>query len=274
VKGSGGQPVESSWWSACWRLLKHPATGSVVGVIGLLSGLLFYLWSKAEKAPAYTVSPTEVLAAIGDLSSNLAIQWQGKPVPNVCITRIALWNEGNLPITSSDLPEGDPLRLVPSKPVDILFVQVEGTSRKRLIFSTRIVQDEEMKLPIVYLGITGGDGLEKMDGGEFRVVYSGDWDTEFRVEGRVVGVPGGFAFKTVGKRRAPKFDLGRWAPLILTLLTVLASLLILLMGIRRLRVRNVFGYFYVVMSFSYVAVGAWGYWRMSPFALPLWISFR
>lgn len=270
------EPINSSWWLLCWRTLKHPATGSAVGVVGLISGFLFYESSRAEKVPVYAVSPTEVLAASGDLSSNLGIYWQGKQVPNVCLKRIALWNEGSLPITSSDLPEADPLRLVPSKTVDILFVQVAGISRRRLKFATRIVTDAESKRPVVYLGIVGGDGLEKMDGGELQVVYSGDRDTEFRVEGRVVGVPGGFTRKLVGRQttsspRGPN----RWISLLIIAPVLLGSPYILYAGVRRLRSqRIVFGWLYIGMSAVYFSSAIWAYRRLGAFVLPTWISFQ
>ena len=211
---------------------------------GIAKWRFFYIRGAANRIPAYAVNPTEVLATDGDLSSDLAISWRGKTVPNVCVKRIALWNDGTLPITGSNLPQSDALRLIPSKPVEILFVQVAASSRKRLLFTTRIALDEESKRSVVYIGIDGGDGLEKNDGGEFRIVYSGDRDTDFRVEGRVVGVAGGFTLiKTASREREPSnFTERRWTSILFIGAVPPVSLIYLFMSIVAIRAGMRLGY--------------------------------
>jgi hypothetical protein len=71
------------------RFFQHPATGSLIGVLGVVSGLCFFWLGRAQKSPVYAVNPTEVFAATGDLSSELAIVVDpfvgGGTVPVACV---------------------------------------------------------------------------------------------------------------------------------------------------------------------------------------------
>jgi hypothetical protein len=73
--GETVKPNQQTGLMRLWSLLRHPVTGYVVAIaIAVLS------YSKTERVPVYAVSNTELLAGSGDLSSNLALYWQGKQV--------------------------------------------------------------------------------------------------------------------------------------------------------------------------------------------------
>jgi len=186
-----GQPhgktsANTLWWK---KTLASPVAGSVIGLIGVATGIVFYFAGSKEKQPVYFMSRTEVVANNDAFSSRLNIQWDGASVPNVCVTRISLWNAGREPIDTCDFTASDPIRIVSSKPIHFLYAQEVAASRSTLKVGlpSSPVKAESLDLSF------SDDVFEKDDGVMVKIVYSGLPDTHFSVRGRVKGTHNGFA---------------------------------------------------------------------------------
>src|SRR5687767_819301 len=77
------------------RLKKH--SSSVFGVVGVLIGGFFswlFTWMYySEVKPVYAVSTVEAIS--NTVSPKLSLNWEGSRIENVCVQRIALWNDGS-----------------------------------------------------------------------------------------------------------------------------------------------------------------------------------
>lgn len=164
------------------RFLGRPSIGFLFGLGGIVATLLtWYFYPKVD--PTYRVWPVETVAKRE--SPRLTVEWDGKPIENLCICRIALWNNGKEPITQDKLPNSDPLRIV-SNDVHILAIETANSSRQTLTFDTKIAEHADS----VHIAIDGGDAMEKGDGAVFRILFTGNCKSAFTVAGRVIGSAG------------------------------------------------------------------------------------
>jgi hypothetical protein len=196
------------------QFLANPITSVGIGIVGVVAAWFFYLLSLSRITPVYRVSPVEVVAR--QESPRLSVAWEGHPIPNLCVCRVAFWNEGEIPLRSSDLPLSDPLRIVPTKNVHILTAEVSNVSRRTLSLNLSLTPTA------VLVGINGNDALEEMDGAAIRVLFTGDCGTDFDMRGRVIGVASGF-HRGIAFRPIPK-----WLRLVTAGIVVL--MMILLVG--------------------------------------------
>jgi hypothetical protein len=217
-----------------------PTVGLAFGAVGIIATFLAYWLSLASVEPVYRVSGVEVMAR--KESPRLGVTWDGTPIGNLCVCRLAIWNNGKLPIRHSDLPASDPLRIVPTKTIQILAVEPVNLSRANLRLGVVINSGRKDAEPspivhsprtepitsVVYLNILGGDALERFDGAAFRVLFTGDCSATFRVEGRVVGTKSGFRLVS-----GAKAAIGTgWETLLI------ASAFVLMLGQQLHRLRN------------------------------------
>jgi hypothetical protein len=137
-------------------------------------------WFYPSVDPTYRAFPADTVAR--KESPRLAVTWDGAPIDNLCVSRVALWNAGRQPITQDKLPTSDPLRIVPTQAVRILAVDIANSSRPTLTLDTQIVAGI-----YVQLSIHGGDAMEKGEGVAVRLLFTGDCKSDFQVAGRVIG---------------------------------------------------------------------------------------
>jgi len=174
-----------------WILAKHPVTTLAVG---LLVAFIIFLASKKEKDPVFIVNKPELVAQTVYGEEKLKIYWDNKEVKNVASVKIGFWNNGSLFIDKSDFASTDPLRIIPTEKTDILAIQALKTSRSSLQFETYIDTNAEGTRSII-IKIRGDEALEKFDGGLFHVLFSGPLKSNWKIVGRVKGVPQGFKQK-------------------------------------------------------------------------------
>lgn len=197
-----------------WDVLKHPVTGLLVG-IGVT--LLFHHLSQREAAPVFATSDAETIASAERPDPRLIITWDGIRIPGMSSTRVALWNAGKDYIDPANVLS--PITIIPEKQVPILDVNVLRTSRPELRITPTVFRDPVMKRDVVRLSIEGDEVLERNDGVMLGILYAsvaGDSlsGTDFRVAGRIKGIPAGF-------RRQGWAEANAGAPLLATIIVVL-----------------------------------------------------
>ena len=147
-------------------------------------GLAWWFYPSID--PTYRAYPSDTVARRE--SPRLTVNWDGRPIDNLCVSRVALWNAGNQPITQDKLPTTDPVRIVPTRTIHILGVELANSSRPTLSLDTQIVASD--KTDNVRFAIHGGDALEKGEGVAVRLLFTGDCTSDFQVVGRVIGSSG------------------------------------------------------------------------------------
>jgi hypothetical protein len=230
-------PIESGDYNrvtqpgALKRVVSSPYFKAAVGIAGLVSGVVFFLLGIQNKRPVYMVSPAEVITKPKrGCASCLGLAWDGKPVDDIRIVRIALWNSGLKSIDSADFLASDPVRIEPSGKIRFLYAEQSGASREKLRVSLPVDAADET----VSIGFPVGDALHQNDGVTIRVVYNGSASVEFTVGGRVKEVPGGFS-RIVTDKLSTNNPVLLWAPLSGLLALPFALLLSLLERVQRFR---------------------------------------
>ena len=80
--------------------------GVVVGMIGVI----FYLRGRQTKKISYATKKIEILTKKSEIP-NLSIFFGNEPIETLFLTKVAVYNEGNQVIISSDVTKRDPLPL-------------------------------------------------------------------------------------------------------------------------------------------------------------------
>ena len=172
-------PIESGDYNRVIQpggVLSSPYFRAALGIAGLVSGVVFFLLGIQNKRPVYMVSPAEVITKPKrGCASCLGLAWDGRPVDDIRIVRIALWNSGRKSIDSADFLASDPVRIEPSSKIRLLYAEQSGGSRERLRVSLPVDAPDGT----VSIGFPVGDALHQNDGVTIRVVYTGSASVEY-----------------------------------------------------------------------------------------------
>ncbi len=250
-----------------WKILKHPVTGVVITAAVAVA---LFLVSRATKEPKYAASEPEELAR--SLAPHLTILWDKVDVPVVMSVRVAFWNRGSLYIDAKDISESDPIRLVPSKSIQILSVELVRSSRQNMAFRHAIEHDPALARPVVEIRVLHDEALEHMDGALFQILFAGDKDTDFTVTGRIKGAPQGFTRMKWANAVRPRLQSRLFKSAIV--FYILSGIAVSVIGIRRLKAgRELSGWTYFSVGIIYVVTAVWGYFLLfGHLFTPTWIS--
>jgi len=76
----------------------------LIGIISLITGIVFYVKSKKIKKPTYIIRTTELVKDNVQISAKIEISYAGEKVKNLSISKLAFWNDGKEPIKLDDIP--------------------------------------------------------------------------------------------------------------------------------------------------------------------------
>lgn len=81
----------------------------VIGVVTLPLSIYLYLRQKRERKPRFDHRSYEIIENLSSKITGIDVTYGGNSIPNLTITKIAFWNVGRETITTSDIPEKEPL---------------------------------------------------------------------------------------------------------------------------------------------------------------------
>ncbi|WP_197178100.1 hypothetical protein [Pseudoalteromonas sp. SWN166] len=157
-------------------------------IIGISVAVVLYFAAKAEVEPKYAVQNSRLLAEVTDKTGDLTLLWKKNKIDNLYSTDILMWNAGGNYLDKSMFSETDRLRLCPNENTRILQARFINSSRENLQFSL----DENGEKDCLYINIVGDEAIESGDGGLINVLFSGNQDSEFTINGRIKGYKNGF----------------------------------------------------------------------------------
>lgn len=158
--------------------------GIALSIIGIIAGLHH---KDMKKLLYYFSKPTEFINYNYKLD-DIDIMLNNKRINNANGVTLTLWNHGNSVIRDSDISNVHPLKIVADKPVDLhLFIPIVK-SRNDLKYTYRIIKDKKSKESIE-LELMGDEALEVKDGFSALIVYGGENDIDWSVQGHIIGYP-------------------------------------------------------------------------------------
>jgi len=165
-------------------LVKDPAIGTIIGIIGLLAASVFYIRSKREKRFVFVNKENVVIDdRKNKFEKRLKITFDEVNITRVTRSVFAVWNAGRSPIRKSDIAEGDPLRVEFPAGTRILTTSVDKISRDAIRIALG-PSDSGSSVLVQF------DFLDFRDGANFSIAHTapaGSW----AFKGTVLGMPEG-----------------------------------------------------------------------------------
>ena len=141
------------------ELLRDPLwqfIGAVIAVIATLMTLVIYALQRQRKLLAYDIQTlTPLLTPTSELASKVQILFENKPVSDVWLVLLRIFNEGNLPIVANDFVK--PLEIKLNDEASVLLGEVTDTSTDEL--DVRVVTHSTCII-VEPLLLNGGDSFQ------------------------------------------------------------------------------------------------------------------
>lgn len=142
------------------QLIANPIFAIVSFLVGLVGTILAFISVKLEKKVKRLSYTTRSFNLLHDYSSripNAEILYAGKKIHNLRVVRIAFWNSGSETLNTSDLAEGDPLRIVIPQDSELLEkMKIIGRTNKANEVDVLEKADNTCKVTFDFLN--SGDG--------------------------------------------------------------------------------------------------------------------
>ena len=100
-----------------------------IGFAGISLAIVFYKRTKAVKRLAFASRTFRVISERHANVAGLVVNFEGRVVPALTVTRLAAWNAGTETLRSNDFPSSDPLHFVQKNNVEIIKTKLLETSR-------------------------------------------------------------------------------------------------------------------------------------------------
>ncbi len=165
------------------HILNQNWIGTMVGFVGIVVGLIVAYSFKARSRIATQINTLQIVGHNSVLPKDIEFLFRGNKVPNVTMSRIAIWNMGNTIIKGDQIVDSDPLRIITSDDSTILDVQILARTRQVNAF---VCIAEQQKCNEVECRF---DYLDPDDGALIQLIHTGNDKVEVR--GTLRGIPKG-----------------------------------------------------------------------------------
>ncbi len=154
--------------------------GSIASIIGLILAVYFWHESRRYRELVYFVNPAKAVVIKSGQTSKLNYFYEGKEIKSdVTAIQIAIWNQGSESIKKENIVSNINISTTPS--VHIL----EVITRKKSRDAINLVFDQSMAkngtIPLTWNILENGDGIL------LQIIYAGDTNVIFSLEGLIEG---------------------------------------------------------------------------------------
>ncbi len=123
-------------------LLREPAVGSLLGILGIIAAAYFYFKSNRKKKFVFVNKESSILGDASDsLTGRLRVSFDGRDVARVTRSVFVFWNAGSETIRGCDIASSDNLRI--DFPVNSAILAVSVERQTRPAISAQVVPDTE-----------------------------------------------------------------------------------------------------------------------------------
>ncbi|WP_136256622.1 hypothetical protein [Metallibacterium scheffleri] len=131
--------------------------GTVLGVLGVVLSIVFYLRSKNNLRVAYLQTCELLIGGEGALPDSMEIKYKGNTVSQLWRSTFVIWNLGEVTIDGDAVVESDPLRIhFQGDSAEVLAVEVVRVTRSVIGLKAAIDVKRNIRLAFEYLD--HGDG--------------------------------------------------------------------------------------------------------------------
>ena len=152
------------------------AAGLLATFIALIIAVITPIIQRRKKRIFFSFSNTPLVSRDVAKINGIEILFQGKPVEQVSVSSIHIWNGGNTIITQDDFYKGHELLLKPRDKISILGVDLLKQSEETIECKT---QCSDVNVALSF------QALEKRDYISLNLYYTGNADTVFELRGKI-----------------------------------------------------------------------------------------
>jgi hypothetical protein len=158
--------------------------GFVIGLLGVVLAVVFYVKAKKERVPCYEHSSNTLIEGVDKTLDGLQLHYRGQPQSRITVTKVVFWNEGRETIDKSDLVIADPVRILCPLSVDILDIQIvqSSSSANAVRLGLPSSSGKHTSYPIEF------EYLDHKDYFVIQIVHNGDDTPRFNIIGKIKGV--------------------------------------------------------------------------------------
>ncbi|MCA8296306.1 hypothetical protein LGN19_21140 [Burkholderia sp. AU30198] len=156
---------------------------AIVGVISLVSSIIFYFKAKRDKEPMYGVKTKVLIEKVNSALEGLELRYKGVAQDRICVTNLVFWNKGRSTINGADIAKSDPLRIEFPQGVQVLDIQMTQSSSEGCLPET---DDAYVPGSVEYR-----INFDYLDNGDYfvaQIVHTGAVEEKFSVAGKIKGV--------------------------------------------------------------------------------------
>ncbi len=168
------------------ELLEYGWIGTLVGLLGIVLAVYFYLRSRVGACLAQQHEEVRLIGGGGaTFPEEVEVRFHDTVVPQITSTKIWIWNAGVLTIRGADIVASDPLRVEFDDGTSVLKASILKQSRP--VLGTQVGRaPDESRVLITF------DFLDRSDGLLLEVLHSGAVGN-FRLVGTLRGIPRGIS---------------------------------------------------------------------------------
>lgn len=159
--------------------------GFVLGVIGIVLAIIFYIRSKKDRIPCFEVKSTTLIEGLHNALDGLQLHYKGMPQDRITVTKLVFWNDGRETIDKRDFVVADPIGIFCSNSLIILDIQVTQISSKSNTVKLGAVVEENNNAHFYPIDF---EYLDNRDYFVIQVVHSGLDSEEIVFRGKIKGV--------------------------------------------------------------------------------------
>jgi hypothetical protein len=161
-------------------------SGFVIGLLGLVLAIIFFIKSRRFKAIKFTVSSRTLVENLRSELDGLEVSYKQVPQERITVSKVYIWNNGTDTIRDSDLTEISPFRLNFDGGAQLLDARIifsTEPSNKFLIdppnFPTDAVTGTFLNMSFDY--------LDRLEGVTLQLVHTGSTKQKIILEGKIKG---------------------------------------------------------------------------------------
>jgi hypothetical protein len=164
-------------------VLSLPWLGGILGILGLVTGYIFYRKSIVRRQIAAYKKSLQVIGIDSGMPSDVKLTYKNVEVPRVTKSLIFLLNSGNSTVKGEDIVEDDSLRIVLPEGSKVLDVSVLKHTKEANKFTAKERKDFPNEVVCTFKYLDHGDGAT------IRILHTGGKDIKFK--GEIIGIPEG-----------------------------------------------------------------------------------
>ena len=163
----------------------------LLAFLGTSLAIYFYYKSRKIKSPVYDMNSFNIVQDLTEKIESLDMLYDGKPIENLTVVKIAFWNAGNDTINSTDIPTSEPLIIRIKDGYKILNTKILYSKNPANKFSIDTSSDQfSSNIQFEY--------IDKDEGAVFQLMHTGLNEGDIEFNGAIKGA-GRITKKKMGK---------------------------------------------------------------------------